>query len=143
MDGHRGATNVMGFLSKIFSVGDAIPAISAVGNVLDNLFTSKDEKLTHEEIRMRIAQNPHMVQSEINKVEAQHRSIFVAGWRPWIGWVCGMGVLNMVLINPWIQWITGAAGPELPHQTIMQLTLGMLGLLGTMRTVEKLKGKAK
>jgi hypothetical protein len=133
----------MGILSKIFGVGDAIPAISAVGNVLDNLFTSKDEKLTHEEVRMRIAQQPHMVQAEINKVEAQHRSIFVAGWRPWIGWVCGFGVLNMVLINPWIQWITGQPGPELPAQTIMQLTLGMLGLLGTMRTVEKLKGKAK
>jgi hypothetical protein len=134
---------MMGLLSKIFGVGDAIPAISAVGNVLDNLFTSKDEKLTHEEIRMRIAQSPHMVQAEINKVEAQHRSIFVAGWRPWIGWVCGMGVFNMMIINPWIQWITGLEGPQLPADTIMQLTLGMLGLLGTMRTVEKLKGKAK
>jgi len=111
--------------------------------VLDNLFTSKDEKLTHEEIRMRLAMQPDMAQVELSKIEAQHRSIFVAGWRPWIGWVCGIGVLNMVLINPWIQWITGAAGPELPHQTIMQLTLGMLGLLGTMRTVEKIKGKAK
>jgi len=84
-----------------------------------------------------------MVQTEINKIEAQHRSIFVAGWRPWIGWVCGMGVLNMMIINPWIQWITGLPGPALPADTIMQLTLGMLGLLGTMRTVEKIKGKAK
>ena len=133
----------MGILSKIFGGGDAIAGVTAVGNVLDNLFTSKDEKLTHEEIRMRIAQEPHMVQTEINKIEAQHRSIFVAGWRPWIGWVCGMGVLNMMLINPWIQWITGLPGPELPADTIMQLTLGMLGLLGTMRTVEKIKGKTK
>ena len=133
----------MGLLSKIFGGGDAIAGVTAVGNVLDNLFTSKDEKLTHEEIRMRIAQEPHMVQTEINKIEAQHRSIFVAGWRPWIGWVCGMGVLNMMLINPWIQWITGLPGPELPADTIMQLTLGMLGLLGTMRTVEKIKGRSK
>lgn len=133
----------MGLLSKIFGGGDAIAGVTAVGNVLDNLFTSKDEKLTHEEIRMRIAMKPHMVQTEINKIEAQHRSIFVAGWRPWIGWVCGMGVLNMMLINPWIQWITGLPGPELPADTIMQLTLGMLGLLGTMRTVEKIKGRAK
>ncbi len=133
----------MGVLSKIFGVGDVVPAISAVGNVLDGLFTSKDEKLTHEEIRMRIAQQPHMVQTEINKVEASHRSVFVAGWRPWIGWVCGFGILNMVLVNPWIQWITGLPGPELPAETIMQLTLGILGLLGTMRTVEKIQGKAK
>ncbi len=133
----------MGILSKFFGGDTAIAGVTAVGNVLDNLFTSKDEKLTHEEIRMRLAMKPDMAQVELSKIEAQHRSIFVAGWRPWIGWVCGIGVLNMVLINPWIQWITGAAGPELPHQTIMQLTLGMLGLLGTMRTVEKLKGKAK
>jgi len=133
----------MGILSKIFGGDTAIQGVTAVGNILDNLFTSKDEKLTHEEIRMRIAMKPHIVQTEINKIEAQHRSIFVAGWRPWIGWVCGMGVLNMMLINPWIQWITGEAGPELPAQTIMQLTLGMLGLLGTMRTVEKIKGKTK
>ncbi len=132
----------MGILTRLFG-SDAVAGVTVVGNILDNLFTSKDEKLTHEEIRMRIAQAPDMMQMELSKIEAQHRSIFVAGWRPWIGWVCGMGVLNMVLINPWIQWITGQAGPELPHQTIMQLTLGMLGLLGTMRTVEKLKGKAK
>jgi len=133
----------MGILSKIFGADDAIAGVTAVGNIVDNIFTSKDEKLTHQEVRMRIAQAPDMMQGELNKIEAQHRSRFVAGWRPWIGWVCGMGVLNMVLINPWIQWITGQPGPELPHQTIMQLTLGMLGLLGTMRTVEKVKGKAK
>lgn len=133
----------MGLLSKIFGGGDAIAGVTAVGNVLDNLFTSKDEKLTHEEIRMRIAMEPHLVQTEINKIEAQHRSVFVAGWRPWIGWVCGMGVLNMVLINPWIQWITAKPGPDLPETVIMQLTLGILGLLGTMRTFEKVKGKTK
>ncbi len=133
----------MGILTKLLGGDTAVAGVTAIGNVLDNLFTSKDEKLTHEEIRMRLAMKPDMAQVELSKIEAQHRSIFVAGWRPWIGWVCGMGVLNMVLINPWIQWITGAAGPELPHQTIMQLTLGMLGLLGTMRTVEKIKGKAK
>ena len=133
----------MGILTKLLGGDTAVAGVTAIGNVLDNLFTSKDEKLTHEEIRMRLAMQPDMAQVELSKIEAQHRSIFVAGWRPWIGWVCGIGVLNMVLINPWIQWITGAAGPELPHQTIMQLTLGMLGLLGTMRTVEKIKGKAK
>jgi len=133
----------LGILTKLLGGDTAVAGVTAIGNVLDNLFTSKDEKLTHEEIRMRLAMQPDMAQVELSKIEAQHRSIFVAGWRPWIGWVCGIGVLNMVLINPWIQWITGAAGPELPHQTIMQLTLGMLGLLGTMRTVEKIKGKAK
>jgi hypothetical protein len=122
---------------------DAVSAIGTVGNVLDNLFTSKDEKLTHEEIRMRIAQQPHMVQTEINKLEAGSRFAFAACWRPAIGWVCALGLFNFFIINPWIQWFTDKPGPELPFEIIMQLTLGMLGLLGTMRTVEKLKGKAK
>jgi hypothetical protein len=133
----------MGLLTKIFGGDDAIAGVAAVGNIVDNLFTSKDEKLTHEEVRMRIAQQPHLVQTEINKIEAQHRSVFVAGWRPWIGWVCGMGCANFFLINPWIQWIANKPGPELPVDTLMQLTLGILGLLGTMRTVEKIKGKTK
>ena len=133
----------MGLLSKVFGGDTAVAGVTAVGNILDNLFTSKDEKLTHEEIRMRLAMKPDMAQVEMNKIEAQHRSVFVAGWRPFVGWVCGVGVLNLVLINPWIQWIADKPGPELPAQTIMQLTLGMLGLLGTMRTVEKVKGKAK
>lgn len=133
----------MSFLGKIFGGDTAVAGVTAVGNILDNLFTSKDEKLTHEEIRMRLAMKPDMAQVEMNKIEAQHRSVFVAGWRPFVGWVCGVGVLNLVLINPWIQWIAERAGPELPADTIMQLTLGMLGLLGTMRTVEKLKGKTK
>ena len=132
----------MGILSKLLG-GSAAAPITAIGNIVTGIFGDKGEKLTHDEVMARIALQPHMVQTEINKIEAQHRSVFVAGWRPWIGWVCGMGVLNMVLINPWIQWITGQPGPELPAQTIMQLTLGMLGLLGTMRTVEKIKGRAK
>jgi len=135
----------MGFLGKIFGgQGEvAVAGVTAVGNILDNLFTSKDEKLTHEEIRMRLNQQPHMAQVELNKLDAQSRFWFQANWRPFIGWVCGLGVMNMVLINPWIQWIADKPGPELPTSVIMQLTLGMLGLLGTMRTVEKIKGKSK
>ncbi len=132
----------MGLLSKVFGVGDVIAPITAIGNVLDGLFTSKDEKLTHEEVRIRLAQQPNLAQIELNKVGASHRSIFVAGWRPWMGWVGGMGLANMFLINPWIQWITGKAGPNLPEDIIMELVLALLGL-GALRTFEKVKGKTK
>ena len=133
----------MGILSNVFGGGNAVAGVTAIGNIVDGLFTSKDEKLSHEEVRMRIAQQPHLVQTEINKIEAQSKHWFAATWRPAIGWVCAIGCLNFFLINPWIQWITGEPGPELPFTTLMQLTLGMLGLLGTMRTVEKVKGRAK
>lgn len=131
----------MGFLSNIFG-GEAVKGVTAVGSILDNLFTSKDEKLTHEEVRIRLAQQPDMAQIELNKIEATHRSMFVAGWRPFLGWVCGLGLANTFLINPWIQWITGAAGPKLPEDIIMELVYALLGL-GTLRTIEKIQGKAK
>jgi len=134
----------MGLLSKIFggNAEAAVHGVTAVGNVLDNLFTSKDEKLTHEEVRIRLAQQPDMAQIELNKAEAGHRNVFVAGWRPFIGWVCGVGLVNMFLINPWIQWFTGTAGPNLPKDIIMELVFALLGL-GTLRTIEKIQGKAK
>ena len=50
----------MGVLSNIFGGGQAVPAITAVGTIVDKLFTSKDEKLTHEEVRIRLAQAPDM-----------------------------------------------------------------------------------
>ena len=134
----------MGFLSKIFggNAGAAVSGITAVGKVLDGLFTSKDEKLSHEEVRIRLAQQPDLAQIELNKVEAQHRNMFVAGWRPFIGWVCGVGLINMFLINPWIQWLTERPGPNLPKDIIMELVFALLGL-GTLRTIEKIQGRAK
>ena len=134
----------MGWLSKVFggNAGAAVQGVTAVGTIVDNLFTSKDEKLTHEEIRIRLAQQPDMAQIELNKIEAGHRNVFVAGWRPFMGWVGGFGLANMFLINPWIQWLTGTAGPNLPEGVIMELVFALLGL-GTLRTIEKIQGKAK
>ena len=132
----------MGILKTIFGGGQAVPAITAVGTIVDNLFTSKDEKLTHEEVRIRLAQQPDLAQIELNKVEASHRSKFVAGWRPFLGWVGGLGLFNMFLLNPYIQWFSGKEGPNLPEGVIMELVFALLGL-GTLRTMEKIKGKSK
>ncbi len=132
----------MGWLSKLTGGDTAIAGITAIGNVLDGLFTSEDEKLTHEEVRIRLAQQPDLAQIELNKIEAGHRTIFVAGWRPFMGWVGGLGLANMFLINPWIQWITGETGPNLPESIIMELIFALLGL-GTLRTIEKIKGRTK
>ena len=132
----------MGFFSKLFSVGAAEP-IKAVGDVLDNLFTSDEEELTLEIVKQRLAQKPALAQAAIMQVQAQHRSIFVAGARPFLMWVCGIGFLFAFVINPLLQWLMPDAGaPELPLDVMMELTLAMLGLAG-LRTVEKLKGLTK
>lgn len=127
----------MGWLSK-----EIAEPIEAVGNVVDKLFTSDDERLTHEEVRIRLQQQPHMVQAETNKIAAAHRSVFVAGARPALLWVCAIGFGFAFIVNPLIQWTTGQPGPELPMGSMTELTLGMLGLAG-LRTFEKLKGVSK
>jgi hypothetical protein len=117
--------------------------IEAVGNVLDALFTSDDERLDKEIIKQRLAQQPALAQAEITKVQAQHRSTFVAGARPFLMWVCGLGFLFAFVINPILEWIVPEVGaPVLPLEVMMELTLAMLGLAG-LRTVEKLQGKSK
>lgn len=133
----------MGFLSFLGFGGEAAAApITAVGNVLDALFTSDGEKLTLENAKLRLAQQPNLAQVELNKVEAGHRSIFVAGWRPAIGWVCAIGLFMTFIVNPILQWSTGNPGPALPNDIILELVLALLGL-GALRTFEKMKGTAK
>lgn len=132
----------MSWFSNLFSSATAEP-INAVGNVLDSLFTSDDERLEKKVILERLKQQPAMVQNEINKVQAAHRSTFVAGARPFLMWVCGLGFLFAFVINPIIEWLYPEVGaPVLPLSVMMELTLAMLGLSG-LRTIEKLKGVSK
>ncbi|RZG05519.1 hypothetical protein EXT48_08265 [Pseudoalteromonas sp. CO348] len=132
----------MGLLSKIFSVGAAEP-VSAIGDILDELFTSDEEELKLETVKLRLLQKPQLAQTKINAVQAAHRSIFVAGARPFLMWVCGLGFVFAFVINPILQWLWPEIGsPALPLEVMMELTLGMLGLAG-LRTVEKIKGVSK
>ena len=132
--------NIVSWLSGGKAVAEPI---EAVGNVLDALFTSDEEKLDKTIIKQRLFLQPALAQAEINKVQAQHRSAFVAGARPFILWVCGFGFLFSFVVNPIIQWIHPEAGsPVLPLEVMMELTLAMLGLAG-LRTIEKLQGKSK
>lgn len=116
--------------------------IAAVGQIIDRLYTSDEEKLDKALLKMRLAQEPYLAQAEINKIEAQHRTIFVAGWRPFIGWVCGVGLAYTFLLNPLLQWLTGSTGPQLQTDVLSTLTISLLGL-GGLRTVEKITGRSK
>ncbi|MEQ8628115.1 3TM-type holin [Ekhidna sp.] len=139
----------MSFLSKIFGGGEAAAKpINAVGNILDNLFTSKEEKLSHEQAMAKLEQMPDLVQMEINKIEAQHRSIFVAGWRPFVGWVCGTALAYNYIFRDLIAWAINVWSPGTPlppnlaMEHLMTILGGMLGL-GLYRTIEKSKRVAK
>ena len=86
-------------------------------------------------------------QLEVNKAEAGHRSIFVAGWRPMIGWVCAFAVAYQYIILPFASWSAAVFAlpmPPLPglDDNLWELTMGLLGM-GALRSFEKIKGVAK
>ena len=83
------------------------------------------------------------IQNEVNKIEAQHRSIFVAGWRPFIGWVCGFAFLYNFILRDLISWLSPEQiPPAIQMDQLITVLMGMLGL-GGLRTYEKLKDKTK
>lgn len=86
-------------------------------------------------------------QTEINKVEAAHSSLFVAGWRPAIGYVCCAGLAYTFVLAPVLTWALALWAPGTPLPVIetdhlFELVLAMLGL-GGLRTFEKMRGVAR
>lgn len=130
----------MGWFSNIIGTSNPIEAIGKAG---DALFTSDEERDQLKNDLTEIKQKPLLMQALANVNAAQHRTIFVAGARPFLLWVCGLGFLFAFVINPILQWLWPEVGtPELPLGVMMELTLAMLGL-ASLRTVEKIKGVAK
>lgn len=85
-------------------------------------------------------------QMDVNKAEAASSNAFTSGWRPAIGWVCGLALLFQYILRPMLMWfgvIAGHQWPPLPgiDDNLWQLMLGLLGL-GGLRTFEKTKGVA-
>jgi hypothetical protein len=115
--------------------------IGPVSNLLDKFILDKDvkAKLSHEISTMaeRHAQELAKGQLEVNKVEAAHKSLFVAGWRPFVGWVAGVGLAYNVIIAQILGiWFTV---PEVDPSLLTPVLMGMLGM-GAMRSYEKAKG---
>lgn len=138
----------MKFLANLVGGGIAEP-IEAVGNVVDKLFTSDEERLDKQAVLERLRQQPNLAQIELNKVEAQHRSVFVAGWRPFIGWVCGVALAWHFMLFDILVWVQINFLPEttqVPQLTgteqLLSVVVALLGL-GGLRTFEKLTGRSK
>ena len=126
--------------------------IGPVTGLLDKFIEDKDEKnkIAHEiaTLAEKQAHEISISQIEVNKQEAQHRSIFVSGWRPFVGWVTAVALAWHFIISPIILFsatIIGIQIPDLPSfdmETLTTILLGMLGL-GGLRSFEKFKGLTK
>ena len=131
-----------------------IPIIGLVGTVLDKLIPDKDaaEKAKSELTALLATQELQiaLAQIEANTVEAKHTSIFVAGWRPFVGWACGFAFVYAYIALPLALFSVYTFGdaeqvrqisalPELDLAMMLPVLLGMLGL-GGMRSFEKRTG---
>lgn len=129
-----------------------IGALSPViGTLIDRLIPDKHEaaraKAEMEAELLRASNELNLAQIEVNKVEAQHRSIFVAGWRPAIGWSAAIGFAYAFVLHPvgtWAAaiWWPQATLPTLDTAPLLEMTFAMLGL-GAMRSWEKSRGLTK
>lgn len=118
--------------------------IQPVSGLLDKFIEDKDTKnaLAHEISTMaeRHAQDLAKGQLEVNKVEAAHKSLFVSGWRPAIGWISGFALMYSTILAPILGiWFVV---PPVDSSLLTTVLMGMLGL-GAMRTVEKTKNVAR
>ena len=125
--------------------------IGPVTGLLDKFIEDKDQKakLAHEVATMaqKHAQELAKGQLEVNKAEAQHKSIFVSGWRPAVGSCCVFGMMGNFMVIPFANFVLAlleipVSVPLIDTATMMPVLMGMLGL-GAMRTYEKRTGVSK
>lgn len=116
-----------------------------VGDIVSRFIPDKNEAMKAQlAMEAKIVDAFNAVQQgqiEVNQVEAANSNLFVSGWRPFIGWVCGAAFAWNYLLQPVCTWIMNASGHPMalmtiPSQDMMSVLLGMLGL-GAMKTYEK------
>lgn len=128
-------------LGSVFQLGSQL---------IDRLFPDPQKKAEAELELLKLTQSGDLqvvlAQLQINAKEAEHQSIFVAGWRPYFGWVGGTSFAYVGLIKPILAWVSVLKGwpepPEVDTEFLWVVISGLLGL-GGLRTYEKKKGVAK
>lgn len=134
--------------------------IPAISELLDKIIPDPDERerikleLMREDRasdieRLRLALMADQMQGNINQEEAANPNLFIAGWRPFIGWVCGVAFAYHFVLQPILAFIIANSSnsgevmlPAFDMQTLFTVLMGMLGL-GGLRTLEKIKNVSK
>tara|TARA_R100001594_G_scaffold33685_6_gene62466 strand:- start:8814 stop:9221 length:408 start_codon:yes stop_codon:yes gene_type:complete len=130
-----------------------IPSIlPAVTDIIGRFLPENKEERAKAEREIQAKLTEHLAkidlaQLEINKQEAAHRSVFVSGWRPFIGWSCGFALAWTYVVTPILNFTLAQTGhlidlPAMDMSQMMPVLMGMLGL-GGLRTFEKYKNVSK
>jgi hypothetical protein len=122
-----------------------MPNLNLIGTLIDKVSQNVDKFTLDKEEKAKLITEINKAQLEVNKVEAGHTSIFVAGWRPFTGWVCSIALAYHFILQPLLTFVLYARGVEIvlpvfDMGTLTTVLLGMLGL-GGMRSFEKVKKK--
>ena len=122
-------------------------ALATISKVVDELHTSEEEKLDKKILMQRIQRKLAEKQLDVNAKEASHRSVFVAGWRPAIGWCGALALFFAFILSPCIDWYAKFSGmdivpPAIETGPLLAIVTSMLGVSG-LRTFEKAKGLTK
>jgi len=142
----------MSFLSKLMGGGDVV---KSVGDTLDNLFTSDEERMEAERELIRAKRSfdykeskliaeQNIAQMEVNKADAKSGNFFQAGWRPAIGWVGAFALAYQFILYPLLVWALAVSSldikppPLIDANALYPIITGMLGIAG-MRSFDKLK----
>jgi hypothetical protein len=123
-----------------------MPKLDVIGNIINKVADNVDRFTLDKQEKAELIAEINKAQMEVNKVEAGHTSIFVAGWRPFTGWICATALGYHFILQPLLTFIMYTFGneivlPTFDMGTLTTVLLGMLGL-GGMRSFEKVKKSA-
>ena len=121
--------------------------IEVADKVLGKFIPDKNLKMKLQKEMTMAFHDANLAQIQLNKQEAAHKNIFVAGWRPFVGWTCGVALAYHFIVSPIVETILIAAGvavylASFEFSQLSSILMGMLGL-GGLRTYEKMKGVSR
>lgn len=144
----------MAFLGAVgaAAIGGLVDIAGGIAkNIANKYFPNEEERAKVELDIYKTLMSSDLAQLEVNKVEAGHRSIFVAGWRPFIGWVCGAALAYQYLVLPLGIYLATIFSEKVAtimlnapklDDNMWQLLIGMLGM-GALRSFDKMKGTSR
>ena len=123
-----------------------MPKLNVVAGIIEKVVDKIDDFTLDKSEKAELIQEINKAQLEVNKVEANSNSLFVSGWRPFVGWTCGVALCYHFVLQPFLVFLLYAFGyqgdlPVFDMTTLTRILLGMLGL-GGMRSFEKVKKSA-
>lgn len=135
----------MGWLDSLFGGDTASKLVDSVGDAAIDIRSAITGDLPPD-IKLKMVEQANKLsalQVELNLEDAKNSSLFIAGWRPYIGWTCGIGLSYEFAMRPFLEWACllneWVIPPHIDSGVLMPLVTALLGI-GTMRSWEKAKG---